>query len=48
MAFNYALDMEYLENSPITRTKIIRKPNDYNDVKSPKEKFLDKEEMIDY
>lgn len=45
MAFNYALDMEYLENSPVTRTKIISKPNDYNDFKSPKEKFLDKEEM---
>ncbi len=44
-AFNYAIDMEYVESNPVTKTKIIKPIETEFDINKTNNKFLEKDEV---
>lgn len=44
-AYNYALDMEYVQNNPVTRTKIIRPVDTIETMDTMGDNYLEKEEV---
>lgn len=44
-AYNYALDMEYVQNNPVTRTKIIRPVDTIETMDTLGDNYLEKEEV---
>lgn len=45
MSFNYALDMEYLTNNPLTRVTVPKPPKTLSNMSLIEDKYLEKEEV---